>query len=30
MDSCQATMAEAIALAKEVNDMHGLAFGPHA
>ena len=25
MDSCQATMAEAIALAKEVNDMHGLA-----
>ena len=26
MDSCQATMAEAIALAKEVNDMHGLAF----
>jgi hypothetical protein len=26
LDSCQATMAEAIALAKEVNDMHGLAF----
>jgi adenylate cyclase len=26
MDSCQATMAEAIALAKEVNDMHGLAL----
>ena len=26
MDSCQATMAEAIALAKELNDMHGLAF----
>ena len=26
MDSCQATMAEAIALAKEVNDMPGLAF----
>jgi predicted ATPase len=26
MDSCQATMAEAIALAKEVNDMLGLAF----
>jgi tetratricopeptide (TPR) repeat protein len=25
MDTCQATMAEAIALAKEVNDMHGLA-----
>ena len=25
IDSCQATMAEAIALAKEVNDMHGLA-----
>jgi tetratricopeptide (TPR) repeat protein len=25
MDSCQATMAEAIALAKEVNDMPGLA-----
>ena len=30
MDSCQATMAEAIALAKEVNDMHGLAFGTYA
>jgi tetratricopeptide (TPR) repeat protein len=26
MDSCQARMAEAIALAKELNDMHGLAF----
>src|SRR5262249_31020211 len=26
MGSCQATMSEAIALAKEVNDMHGLAF----
>jgi predicted ATPase len=26
MDSYQATMAEAIGLAKEVNDMHGLAF----
>ena len=26
MDSCQATMAEAIALAKEVNDMPGLAL----
>src|SRR5262249_23922429 len=26
MDSCQATMAEAIALAKEVNDIHGLAL----
>jgi predicted ATPase len=29
MDSCQARMAEAIALAKEVNDMHGLAFVLH-
>ena len=29
MDSCQATMAEAIALAKEVNDMPGLASALH-
>ena len=29
MDSCQATMAEAIALAKEVNDMPGLAVALH-
>jgi tetratricopeptide (TPR) repeat protein len=30
MDSCQATMAEAIALAKELNDMPGLAVALHS
>jgi hypothetical protein len=29
MDSCQATMAEAISEAKELNDMHGLAVALH-
>jgi tetratricopeptide (TPR) repeat protein len=29
IDSCQATMAEAISLAKELNDMHGVAVALH-